>query len=281
MKYEIHPACAAWPQMNDKAFADLVASVREHGLIQPIILIKTQILDGKERQRACDEAGVTPHYMPYLGDDPVGYSLAVNKHRRHLPIHELIFIAEKLATLKKGAPLGNSNANKTNTLASAFVSNNETYAEIAAACGNQFHPNRIGDARAILEKGESNVIEMAKTGKVGINATAAYVRHTPREEQRNDDVAAVKRKGNDIKEGRASARPKSKPTITIPLSDVIDKLRPLIKRVKEQSKRHQVQVSTAELCLIVHALEQLVDSWTKGASENGTRSDPAPLTRVR
>ena len=85
------------------------------------------------------------------------------------------------------------------------------------------------------------------------------------------------------KNGSALRRPNKRAhqdTIAIPYEDVITKLRPLIKRVKEQSNRHAATVSFTELSLIAHLLAELADAWMKNGLEPGTHSEPVPLNRV-
>jgi hypothetical protein len=74
---------------------------------------------------------------------------------------------------------------------------------------------------------------------------------------------------------------KEEQRITIPYRDVIDKFRPLIKRVKEQSKRHAATVSFVELSVIAFELGKLADAWMESGPEPGTPSEPVPLNRVR
>jgi hypothetical protein len=89
---------------------------------------------------------------------------------------------------------------------------------------------------------------------------------------------------------RAEAKPsKGKPfrriqrkeerKITIPYEDVVNKFRPLIKRVKEQSKRHAATVSFVELSVIAFELGKLADAWTENEPESGTPSEPVPFKR--
>jgi ParB-like chromosome segregation protein Spo0J len=62
----------------------LVADIKAHGLIEPIVIYQNQILDGRNRYRACIAAGVDCRFVPYTGDDPVGYVASKNIYLRHL-----------------------------------------------------------------------------------------------------------------------------------------------------------------------------------------------------
>ncbi|TNF22472.1 MAG: hypothetical protein EP329_28490, partial [Deltaproteobacteria bacterium] len=82
--YPVHPACAMLPMMPDAAIAELAADIRKNGQQQPVWLHEGQILDGRNRLRACALAGVTPDVREWEGDDPVRWVLSLNFHRRHL-----------------------------------------------------------------------------------------------------------------------------------------------------------------------------------------------------
>lgn len=277
--YPIHPACAVWPSMSDLSFEELVASIRERGLIHPIMLCEGKILDGKERHRACVAAGIEPKYETYSGADPVGFSLDVNKHRRHLPAYELAFIGEELAKIKRGGNRGNQYTGK--VLGNTLPNKLDTVQEIANQLG--IGRQSILSARALRRHAEPNIIEMAKTGKVGIQSAGVYATQTPRKEQRDANIATVRQLGSFQRhhKDRPGKAAKSEQMITIPYEDVIGKLHPLIKRVKEQSDRHAATVSFMALRIIAFELKQLADSWMKNGTEPGTHSAPVSLNCVQ
>lgn len=82
---KLHPLCELFPPLVDEEFDALVADIREHGLHEPIVLLGDQVLDGRNRLRACYAANVEPSYALFGGDDPAAFVLSKNLHRRHLP----------------------------------------------------------------------------------------------------------------------------------------------------------------------------------------------------
>jgi len=99
---KFHEIANLFPMMRPEELDDLVADVKKNGLIEPIVLYEEKILDGRNRYLACGEAGIKPHYDYYKGDDPVGYVVSLNLHRRHLNETQRGTVAEKLANMQRG-----------------------------------------------------------------------------------------------------------------------------------------------------------------------------------
>ncbi len=64
--YNVHPAAALFPLLNDEDLQDLADDIVEHSLQEPIVLTPdgTTIVDGRNRFQACRLAGVEPTHKP-------------------------------------------------------------------------------------------------------------------------------------------------------------------------------------------------------------------------
>lgn len=67
---QIHPICSKLPAMSADEFAELRASIRDRGLIEPIELYEGQVLDGRHRLQACIDEHCEPRFVEFSGGDP-------------------------------------------------------------------------------------------------------------------------------------------------------------------------------------------------------------------
>jgi hypothetical protein len=276
--YTIHPACAKWPRPSAAEFAALVADIRGKGLLNPIWLMGNEILEGKIRYEACLQAGVEPCFETYTGDDPIGFTISQNKHRRHMSAAQLALIGEELATLKVGRPNNSPREG------------NKSQAQIAQQLG--ISANLINDARSLKQHAEHNIVELVRTNQVGIKNAAVYARRTPREEQRAATPKTIKKQGavlrapfkNGLAERKSrtvktdTRKTKATPVITFSsdqIQELIEKLRPFIKRLRVQAKKHIVEFSPMALENIAFDMDKLLDEWTN-AETDAARRAPAP-----
>lgn len=88
--YEVHPFTAIIPDMTEVEFNFLVSDVKQHGLLKPIVLNHegTVLLDGRQRYRACEAAGVEPSFRRLEADltevQILEFIHRVNVLRQHL-----------------------------------------------------------------------------------------------------------------------------------------------------------------------------------------------------
>jgi len=78
-----HPAADAFPMMDAKRYAELKADIEQHGQMLDVVLCDGQILDGRNRYKACQELGLEPRTTTYAGD-PWGHVWTLNGVRRDL-----------------------------------------------------------------------------------------------------------------------------------------------------------------------------------------------------
>src|SRR5215831_11998710 len=163
---EFHPLADLFPMLDGEPFAELVADIREHGLHEPIVVYEDKILDGRNRYRACEAAGIEPTFTVYQGDDPVSYVISLNPRRRHLDESQRAMVAAKLATLKlgdnqhsEGLPIGRS---------SELLNVGE---------------RTVARAREVQEHGTPELVSAVERGAISVSS-AADVATLPVQEQR-------------------------------------------------------------------------------------------------
>jgi N6-adenosine-specific RNA methylase IME4 len=166
-EFQFHPLADIFPLVTGDEFDELVADIREHGLHEPIVLFEDKILDGRNRLRGCEAAGVEPRFETYEGGDPLGFVVSLNLRRRHLDESQRAMVAAKLATLRdgqradliKGLPIGR---------ASELLNVGE---------------RTVARAREVIEHGAPELIHAVEHGAVSVSA-AADVATLPAQEQR-------------------------------------------------------------------------------------------------
>ena len=57
-KLEAHSIADIWPVLSDEELQSLADDIEQNGLVHPVVLYEGKILDGRNRARACEMAGV-------------------------------------------------------------------------------------------------------------------------------------------------------------------------------------------------------------------------------
>ena len=104
-EYKSHPAASLFPLLDEDSseFKGLVENIKANGQREAIKLLKTEILDGRNRYRACQQLGIEPRYdrLP-IDTNPIEYVLSANMHRRHLRESQRAIIGAKAVTTTHG-----------------------------------------------------------------------------------------------------------------------------------------------------------------------------------
>jgi hypothetical protein len=83
---QVHPVADLFPMLSEGELADLAEDIKANGLNFPIVLDAKgeTLIDGRNRLKACELAGVKPRFERLNGQDPRAYIISNNVKRRHL-----------------------------------------------------------------------------------------------------------------------------------------------------------------------------------------------------
>lgn len=169
---QFHPLANIFPLMDGQAFEDLLTDVARHGVREPIWTYEGQILDGRNRYRAATSMNVPFEMRAYIGDDPAGFVVSLNLHRRHLSESQRAMVAAKLETLSHGGDRKNQDAN----LHVDAVTRTEA-AELL-----NVGTRSVASAKKILEEAPPEVSRAVESGYMSVNL-ATQVAALPAEEK--------------------------------------------------------------------------------------------------
>lgn len=95
----IHPLANMVPAMSAESFAALKDDIARGGLIEPIWTKDGQIIDGRNRYRACRELGIAVTMREYEGDDIEAFVISTAVARRHLTPQQRAGLIKRLRAL--------------------------------------------------------------------------------------------------------------------------------------------------------------------------------------
>jgi N6-adenosine-specific RNA methylase IME4 len=167
---QFHPLSELFPLMQGREFDELVADMKANGLREPIWTYEGQILDGRNRWRACEAAQLAHRPMrTYTSGDPLSFVVSLNLHRRHLDESQRALVAARIATLPLGANQHTASANL------------PTQAEAADML--KVSERTVRTARRVVDEGAPELVSAVEGGRVSVSA-AADVAELPKDRQR-------------------------------------------------------------------------------------------------
>jgi hypothetical protein len=164
-----HPLANVFPLLEGEAFDALVADIQASGLCEAVWLYQGQILDGRNRYRACQALGLHCATRDYLGNDPLGFVLSMNLQRRHLDESQRAMIAARLATMRQGE--------RTDLVEISTKLSQEQAAGLV-------HVSRetVVAAKKVLQDGAPELAQAVEAGTITVSA-AVPLTALPREDQ--------------------------------------------------------------------------------------------------
>jgi hypothetical protein len=166
---ETHKAATLFPLLEGTALDELVADIKANGLLHDIVLFDGAILDGRNRARACELAGVVATYVTVTGVDPLDYVVSANLHRRQLTTGQRAMIASELATMRHGYGPGRGHKKEKSKKLSFSVTRND------AAKLLDVSKSSVGRARQIARE-RPDLVEQVKTGKMKLSVASDRAR---------------------------------------------------------------------------------------------------------
>jgi hypothetical protein len=168
---EFHELAGLFPLMDNADANAFAVDILENGLREPIVLFEEKILDGRNRYNACIATGVEPTFRPYLGDDPTGFVVSLNYHRRHLNAGQRALFAEGLTTI------GHGGDRRSDQVAIGKIT------QAAAAKIAKVSPRSVAAAKALKRDAVPDVVEAVERGSLPIADAAAFAKQVPTLEQ--------------------------------------------------------------------------------------------------
>ena len=199
-----HPLAALFPELPSAELNHLAQDIKERGQLEPIILYKGMILDGRNRYKACQLVGVKPRIEEFNAKtakrSPEEYVLSRNLRRRHLSVGQKAAIAldwseqielspELERTKQRGRPKGALSE------AAKYIGINE---------------QRVFEVRQIRD-GNPNLFQEVKSGKRSLNSALAEIgpsrdTRTGKLGSRKSELASPDLDGSDDSSRRENAR---------------------------------------------------------------------------
>ena len=182
-----HPFAEIFPLIEGADFDELVQDIQLHGLREPIVLLNGQILDGRNRYRACVAAGLLRAdtvpgiaHLKYFRwhvpagheapphDDLIAFVISKNLRRRQLDESQRGLVAARLATMRQGA--------RTDLAPIGAMSDSQ------AARALKVSERTVERGKKVIREGASELQLAVESGELRIS-TAAMLARLPKDEQ--------------------------------------------------------------------------------------------------
>jgi N6-adenosine-specific RNA methylase IME4 len=161
-----HPLANIFPLMEGAELAALAEDIRAHGLRELITLHPDgSILDGRNRYRACLEAGVEPQFETWDGSSALAFVLSLNLRRRHLDESQRMMIAAKVANMTVGGDRKSDHS-----------PNSENVSVKEAGRLLNVGTSGIALARQVLEHGTPELIAAVEHGQIPVSQAASFAK---------------------------------------------------------------------------------------------------------
>jgi hypothetical protein len=162
LKYPPHPVAEIFPLLDPTGpeFLSLVEDIKENGLKNQIVLYDGKILDGRNRALALTISGREVkdyNFTEYRGDDPIGFVLGANLHRRHLSESQRAMVGAMMASFEVG--------DNQHRIQGCSIEQASKLMKVGISS--------IVRARKVLGYGDPKIIDKVKAGTLSVSKAAA------------------------------------------------------------------------------------------------------------
>jgi ParB-like chromosome segregation protein Spo0J len=224
---EVHEYADAFPLATESELAEMAADIRQRGLLCPIITLDGKVLDGRNRLRACEIAGVAPRFQEYTGTDPLADVVSWNLKRRHLTPSQQAGIGADVANMRQGE--------RTDLEPSANLPK-VSQSEAAKMVGVS---ERLVRDAVKVKKAAPELHEEVKAGRMTVNAA--------KREAKQREAESDERKGNEAGK-KAPARQRGSFTDWQKLRDLFEIVRDAVNQMNVIRVDSQHRIQARSMC---------------------------------
>jgi hypothetical protein len=267
--YGNHPYANLFPYAREEDFAALCQDIMLNGLIEPIVLYNGDVLDGRNRYRACINTRVQPRFTEFHGDDAAALRFVISKNlaRRHLDASQRAMAAARIANIKHGGDRRSDD----------FKGPDGTLNIPEAAEKLNVGERSVKRARKVLASDDAELISAVDAGEVTVSAAAEYL-ETP-EAERTDVKTLIERP--KVKSNRANDTPPSLPAIANSIAtglqaNIAESIKAGIDAIKSEptEKSHNELSATFTLTMTEPRAHELHDHYEQQAGYSRSSAKP-------
>jgi hypothetical protein len=192
----VHPAALVFPEMSPADLDELVEDIKQNGLVHRVVYTSDGVvLDGRNRLKACEIAGIDPQFEVYAGSNPVGFIISANLRRRQLNESQRALIATRLATLARGQHQTTFESDeRPNDQMRKFADSDSGMTQAPAAAALNVSKRSVQSARVVLDHGTPELIKAVEQGRLPVSTaarTAKPPKTRPASQQKRNQINQI------------------------------------------------------------------------------------------
>lgn len=163
----LSPLTALFPAMAAEQYAALKESIARHGLLEPLLVHRGEVIDGRHRWQACQELGLEPRVQVVPEDaDPLACVLARNAARRDLSPSQRALIAARLSLRSpRGRPVAQADA--------APLTVDQAAAQLGVGARS------VKRARSLLQGARPDLVAAVEAGRLSVHDAHGRLERPP------------------------------------------------------------------------------------------------------